>query len=350
MKRILVITCIVVLLLSGCYQGEPFEETPEMEFLQEFFTINKDGRLDTLRETMLRGEEDYQTIVDAYHAGLAPYCEESALVKLENAQYLYLFDKSCTDFSDQWKTMELRATYRDDQWQHQDYRVVLRYPGADFDFEITGTFDLDADRKISSFSIDMDTLPYGAGNFLTEFFRYDRLGRYTSYCAGSQDLKSLKKYHRTLSLYVTEDLLSEIMDSEEMICFDRFCSEAGLTEGDPFYIADSSMKNRHEYSVVMAEDGIGLVFSGTYTTDESGAVDSFTIAYPEGNEKAVIALWQLQQEYNESCHTDRERDIVQKVIDEYIGDPMFYAHYADTPDAAIEMVTSLIDHELGRTN
>ena len=76
MKRILVITCIVVLLLSGCYQGKPFEETPEMKFLQEFFTINKDGRLDTLRETMLRGEEDYQTIVDAYHAGLAPYCEE----------------------------------------------------------------------------------------------------------------------------------------------------------------------------------------------------------------------------------------------------------------------------------
>jgi hypothetical protein len=196
----------------------------------------------------------------------------------------------------------------------------------------------------------MDTLPYGAGNFLTEFFRYDRLGRYTSYCAGSQDLKSLKKYHRTLSLYVTEDLLSEIMDSEEMICFDRFCREAGLTEGDPFYIADSSMKNRHEYTVVMAEDGIGLVFSGTYTTDESGAVDSFTIAYPEGNEKAVIALWQLQQEYDESCHSDGERTIVQTAISQYIGDSMFYAHYADTPDRAIEMVTALIDHELGRTN
>ncbi len=350
MKRILVITCIVVLLLSGCYQGEPFEETPEMDFLKEFFTVNKDGRLDTLRETMLRGEEDYQTIVDAYHAGLAPYCEESALVELENAQYLYLFDKSCTDFSDQWKTMELRATYRDDQWQHQDYRVVLRYPGDESDFEITGTFDLDADRKISSFTIDMDALPYGAGNFLTEFFENDRLGRYTSYCAGSQDLKSLKKYHRTLSLYVTDNLLSEVMDSEEMIRFDRMCSEAGLTGENTFYISDSRYKNRHEYSAILIENSIGLMFSGTYTTDEDGMVDSFTIEYPEGPEKAVEALWQLQQEYNASCQNDGEKSIVQDVIDDYIGDPMFYADYADTPDAAIEMVTSLIDHKLGRNN
>ncbi len=92
------------------------------------------------------------------------------------------------------------------------------------------------------------------------------------------------------------------------------------------------------------------MFSGTYTTDEEGMVDSFTIEYPEGPEKAVEALWHLQQEYNESCHNDGERSIVQEVIDEYIGDPMFYAHYADTPDATIEMVTSLIDHKLGRTN
>ena len=346
MKRILITALILVLLLSGCYHGEPPEPTPEMDFLKEFFTVNKDGRMDVLLETAFQG--DYQAAIDAYYAGLAPYCEESALIELENAQYLYLFDKSCTDFSDQWKTMELRATYRDDQWQHQDYRVVLRYPGEDSDLEITGTFDLDADRKISSFTIDMDTLPYGAGSFLDEFFRYDRLGRYTSYCAGSQDLTALKKYHRTLSLYVTENLLSEIMDLEEMIRFDRFCRDAGLTQGDPYHIADSSMKNRHEYTVVMAESGIGLVFSGTYTTDESGAVDSFTIEYPEGSEKAVEALWQLQQEYNESCHSDGERSIVQTAIAQYIGDPMFYAHYADTPDEAIEMVRSLIEHDLGR--
>ena len=28
----------------------------------------------------------------------------------------------------------------------------------------------------------------------------------------------------------------------------------------------------------------------------------------------------------------------------------FYAHYADTPEQAVEMVTSLIDHDLGRGN
>ena len=228
-------------------------------------------------------------------------------------------------------------------------RVVLRYPGADYDLEITGTFDLDADRKISSFTIDMDTLPYGAGNFLTEFFENNRLGRYTSYCAGSQDLNALKKYHRTLSLYVTEDLLSEIMDSEEMIRFDRLCSEAGLTRDDVFHISDGSQKNSHEYTVILIENNIGLVFSGTYTTDESGMVDSFTIEYPEGNEKAVEALWRLQQEYNESCRNDGERSIVQDVIDDYIGDSMFYAHYADAPDLAIEMVTSLLDSKLGRS-
>ena len=350
MKRILVITCIVVLLLSGCYQGKPFEEPPEMEFLQEFFTINKDGRLDTLRETMLRGEEDYQTIVDAYHAGLAPYCEESALKEIEEANYLYLFDKSFTDFEDQWKTMELKASYRNEQWQHQDYRIVMRYPRVDSDIEITGTFDLNENRKISSFTIDTDVLPLGAGRFLDEFFENDRRGRYTAYCAGSQDRIALEKYHLTLSLYITEEMLSEIIDSESMIRFDRMCSEAGLTGENTFYISDSSYKNRHEYSAILIENSIGLMFSGTYTTDEEGMVDSFTIEYPEGPEKAVEALWHLQQEYNESCHNDGERSIVQEVIDEYIGDPMFYAHYADTPDAAIEMVTSLIDHKLGRTN
>ncbi|MBR5640507.1 MAG: hypothetical protein IKW92_00010 [Firmicutes bacterium] len=145
---------------------------------------------------------------------------------MENAQYLYLFDKSCTDFSDQWKTMELKATYRNDQWQHQDYRVVLRYPGADYDLEITGAFDLDAARKISS----------------------------------------------------------------------------------------------------------------------------FTIEYSEGNEKAVEALWQLQQEYDESCHSDGERTIIHTAIAQYIGDPMFYAHYADTPGEAIEMISSLLDSKLGRAS
>ena len=220
MKRILVITCIVVLLLSGCYQGEPFEETPEMDFLKEFFTVNKDGRLDAYRKAFYEG--NYQPVVDAYYAGIAPYVEASALSEIQAADYLLLLDMSCTAFSDQWKTMELKTSYKDDQWQHQDYQAVLRYPGDESDFEITGTFDLDADRKISSFTIDMDTLPYGAGNFLTEFFENDRLGRYTSYCAGLQDLKALKKYHRTLSLYVTDNLLSEVMDSEEMIRFDRF--------------------------------------------------------------------------------------------------------------------------------
>ena len=304
MKRILVITCIVVLLLSGCYQGEPFEETPEMDFLKEFFTVNKDGRLDTLRETMLRGEEDYQTIVDAYHAGLAPYCEESALKEIEEANYLFLFDKSFTDFEDQWKTMELKASYRNEQWQHQDYRIVMCYPRVDSDIEITGTFDLNENRKISSFTIDTDVLPLGAGRFLDEFFENDRRGRYTAYCAGSQDRIALEKYHRTLSLYITEEMLSEIIDSESMIRFDRMCSEAGLTGENTFYISDSSYKNRHEYSAILIENSIGLMFSGTYTTDEEGMVDSFTIEYPEGPEKAVEALWHLQQEYNESCHND----------------------------------------------
>ena len=346
MKRILIITLILVLLLPGCYHGEPLEPTPEMDFLREFFTVNKDGRLDAYRKAFYEG--NYQPVVDAYYAGIAPYVEASALSEIQAADYLFLLDMSCTAFSDQWKTMKLKTSYKDDQWQHQDYQAVLRYPGDESDFEITGTFDLDADRKISSFTIDMDTLPYGAGNFLTEFFENDRLGRYTSYCAGLQDLKALKKYHRTLSLYVTDNLLSEVMDSEEMIRFDRFCSEAGLTGKNTFYISDSQYKNSHEYSAILIENSIGLMFSGTYTTDEEGMVDSFTIEYPEGPEKAVEALWNLQQEYNESCHNDGERSIVQEVIDEYIGDPMFYAHYADTPDAAIEMVTSLIDHKLGR--
>ena len=348
MKRILFLA-LIMLLLTSCYQGEQPEAIPEMDFLKEFFTVNKDGRLDAYREALLRGD-DPQAAIDAYYSGLAPYCEESALVELEEAHYLFLFDKSCTDFSDQWITMELHTSYSDDQWQHQKYRIVLHSPDEDNDIEVTGAFDLNEDRKISSFTIDANTLPLGAGSFLSEFFEYDRLDRFTAYCAGSKDLNALKSYHRTVKLYVTESVLSDIIDSESMIRFDQICSEAGLTQEHDFHIYDSKEKNRHEYTVILIENSIGLVFTGTYTTDEDGLVDSFTIEYPEGNEKAVEALWQLQQEYNESCHNDGERRIVKNVVDQYIDDPMFYAHYADTPEQAVEMVTSLIDHDLGRSN
>ena len=169
MKRILIIALIIVLLFSGCYHGEPLEPTPEMDFLKEFFTVNKDGRMDAFLETVSQGdvqEDDVQAAIDAYHAGLAPYCEESALIDMENAYHLYLFDKTCTDFSDQWRTMELKATYRDDRWQHQDYKIVLHYPGAGKNVEIKGKFDLNEERKITAFSLDLNTLPGDASSIV----------------------------------------------------------------------------------------------------------------------------------------------------------------------------------------
>ena len=109
MKRILIITLILVLLLPGCYHGEPLEPTPEMDFLKEFFTVNKDGRLDAYRKAFYEG--NYQPVVDAYYAGIAPYVEASALSEIQAADYLFLLDMSCTAFSDQWKTMELKTSY-----------------------------------------------------------------------------------------------------------------------------------------------------------------------------------------------------------------------------------------------
>ena len=57
MKRILVITIVTILLLTGCYRGEPMPPTPDMDFLREFFTVNKDGRMDIYLDALVKGED-----------------------------------------------------------------------------------------------------------------------------------------------------------------------------------------------------------------------------------------------------------------------------------------------------
>ncbi|MBR5642443.1 MAG: hypothetical protein IKW92_09975 [Firmicutes bacterium] len=158
MKRTVLIVVMMIAVLTGCYRGDPPEPTPEMDFLIEFFTVNKGDRMNTYLDALSQNE-DLQTAIDTYYAELAPFCVEDALTEIQKANYLYLFDKSCTDFADQWKTMELKASYRDSQWQHQTYNIVLHYPGAGKNIEVKGKFDLNEEREIISFSLDLNTLP-----------------------------------------------------------------------------------------------------------------------------------------------------------------------------------------------
>ena len=160
MKRILVITIVTIILLTGCYQGEPPEPTPDMDFLREFFTVDKDGRMETYLEAMSQGE-DPQEAKDAYYAELAPYIDESAFAEIKEANYLYIFDKACTDFASEWTWKKLSQIQipRAGTISHNKYEAVLQYPGSGNPITVTGLYDMDENRKIVSFTLDLNTLP-----------------------------------------------------------------------------------------------------------------------------------------------------------------------------------------------
>ena len=160
MKRILVITIVTILLLTGCYRGEPMPPTPDMDFLREFFTVNKDGRMDIYLDALVKGE-DPQAAKDSYHAELEPYIDESALVEIKEANYLYIFDKACTNYSDEWTWRRLGQIEipRAGTLSHNKFEAVLQYAGIGKYITVTGHYDMDEDRKILSFSLDLDTLP-----------------------------------------------------------------------------------------------------------------------------------------------------------------------------------------------
>ena len=317
-------------------------------FWGEFFTPNRFHRFDKLLISIDQ-DADVEQATEDYYARIRPYLTGDVYQKIVMSRMLYRYDAICREELD---GINLPFKFEKEQASEEgayNFYVTVYNKARTKTLEFSGSCTEAPDGTITSFYLDLGTLSREAGSFLLEFFEYNRLSRYDTLCADPQDSERVKKYHEALSQYVTPDTLSEIIDSEAMIHFDRICSEAGLTPAYRFHIEDGKQKDQHDYSIILVENGTGLVFTGSYTTNTSGLVDSFTINYPDGNEKAVEVLWQLQQEYNESCHND-ERRIVKNVIDQYIDDPMFYAHYADTPEQAIEMVTSLIEHDLGRSN
>jgi len=154
MKRVSFLL-VIVLLFTACSPSESSEQTPNLSFLAEFFTVNKDERLDTYLDALSQGE-DPQVAKDAYYAGIAPFVTESVLSEMQDADYLYLLDKSCTDLSAKWRLSSygMVPLSSEEEVLHYKYQVSLSYPGfvVRHHITLTGYYDLDQEQKVTAFS------------------------------------------------------------------------------------------------------------------------------------------------------------------------------------------------------
>ena len=161
MKRVSLLL-VIVLLLTACSPSEPPEQTPNFSFLAEFFTVNKDERLDTYLDALSQGE-DPQAAKDAYYTGIAPFVAESVLSEMQDADYLYLLDKSCTDLSAKWRLSSygMVPLSSEEEVLHYKYQVSLSYPGfvVRHHITLTGYYDLDQEQKVTAFSLNLEGLP-----------------------------------------------------------------------------------------------------------------------------------------------------------------------------------------------
>ena len=160
MKRVSFLL-VIVLLFTACSPSESSEQTPNLSFLAEFFTVNKDERLDTYLDALSQGE-DPQVAKDAYYSGIEPFVAESVLSEMQDADYLYLLDKSCTDLSAKWRLSSYGAVpLSSEEVLHYKYQVSLSYPGfvVRHHITLTGYYDLDQEQKVTAFSLDLEGLP-----------------------------------------------------------------------------------------------------------------------------------------------------------------------------------------------
>ncbi len=161
-RAFLIILMIATVFSTGCHRDESTEPTSGMGLLAEFFTVNKDERLDTYLDALSQGE-DPQVAKDAYYAGIAPFVAESVLSEMQDADYLYLLDKSCTDLSAKWRLSSygMVPLSSEEEVLHYKYQVSLSYPGfvVRHHITLTGYYDLDQEQKVTAFSLDLDGLP-----------------------------------------------------------------------------------------------------------------------------------------------------------------------------------------------
>ncbi len=82
---------------------------------------------------------------------------------MQEANYLYLFDKACTDYADrwEWKRVSSMPRTREGEVLHAKYQIDLQHSGFGLGHKVSviGYYDMDEDRKILSFTLDTETLP-----------------------------------------------------------------------------------------------------------------------------------------------------------------------------------------------
>lgn len=139
---------------------DPAGETPGLAFLEEFFTVGKDGRWEVWMQAMFSSYSGaVEEAIPIYHSGVAPYMTEQALLDLELSRTLSNLDMLCKAKADDWH-LGLIWIHPASERGFYAYEVGISYEkdGSTQFATLDGSYAVNGNGQIDSFYVDLSSL------------------------------------------------------------------------------------------------------------------------------------------------------------------------------------------------
>ena len=130
---------------------------PGLAFLQEFFSVKRDGRWSIWEAALLSSYSGAMAeAIESYHEGLAPYVTAEILKRIELGRYLSRMELSCMAEAQNWQIVIIRMDEKSVPGSY-NYWVDLQSTGEPFAYKtFSGSYVVNKEDLISNFFIDLE--------------------------------------------------------------------------------------------------------------------------------------------------------------------------------------------------
>ena len=134
--------------LDGLYPG--------LAFLNEFFSIDKDGRWSIIEKAMFSSYSGaMEDAIEPYHVGIAPYMTESGLLNVELGRMLYRLELQCKTEAKDWilGAIDIQPASKKDAYCYT-ISLSCEKDNTRLDKYYTGSYTVDENNLVDSFYVD----------------------------------------------------------------------------------------------------------------------------------------------------------------------------------------------------
>ena len=130
---------------------------PGLAFLQEFFSVKRDGRWSIWESALLSSYSGAMAeAIEPYHEGLEPYVTAEVLKRIELGRYLSRMELSCMAEARDWEILIIRMDEKSVPGSY-NFWVDLRSTEEPFAYKtFSGSYVVNKEGLISNFFIDLE--------------------------------------------------------------------------------------------------------------------------------------------------------------------------------------------------